>query len=209
MPCVAVERLLFKIQASGEVRLVARQPKNRKVQEIQNNAMQSADVKIEPKSESQSIQEMLSELSFAIGDRQSANSDDRFSAEDLSSNELHTEGSKDNPTESDVPDRKIKDASTKNDVPLPVAEQRIRTFAGHINSSKRHKLSRVPCPIARYSLDKLFRKCCTISDPRRESIRKRAPNGQHSRQPAISSWAHTLGIRYGKEYLFHCNFFSF
>ena len=165
--------------------------------------MQIADVKIEPKSESQSIQEMLSELSFAIGNRQSTNSDDRFSAEDLSCNELHTEESKDNPTESDVPDR------TKNDVPSPVAEQRIRTFAGHINSSKRQKLSRAPCPIARYSLDKLFRKCCTISDPGRESIRKRAHNGQHSRQPAFSSWTRTLGIRYGKEYLFLCNFFSF
>ena len=92
MPCVAVERLLFKIQASGEVHLVARQPKNRRAQEVQNNALESADVKIEPKSESQSIQEMLSELSFAIGNRQCANSDDRLSAEDLSSNELHTEG---------------------------------------------------------------------------------------------------------------------
>ena len=67
MPCVAVERLLFKIQASGEVRLVARQPKNRRVQEIQNNAMQSADVKIEPKSESQSIQEMLSSFHLQLG----------------------------------------------------------------------------------------------------------------------------------------------
>ena len=163
--------------------------------------MQSADVKIEPKRESQSIQEMLSEIPFAIGNGQSANSDDRFSAEDLSSNELHTDGSKDNPTESDVADRKIENASTRNDVPLPVAEERIRTFAGHIKSSKRHKLSRAPCPIARYSLDKLFRKCCTISDPGRESIRKRAPDGQHSRQPAFSSWAHTLGIRYGKAIL--------
>ena len=197
MPCVAVNRLLFKIQASGEVRLVAPKPKRRKAPQTQTSTVQSDKIKIEPKSESQSIQEMLSEIPFAVEDKHSANSNDKFPTEDLSSSEHYA-----NSSESELGDMNVEGGSTKSDSPSLVyvnnvsSEQRIRTFAGRINSSKRHKLSRAACPIARYSLDKLFSKCCSISDPKREWTRKRAPDGQHSRQPAFS-WAHTLGIRYG------------
>ena len=207
MPCVAVKRLLFKIQASGEVRLVAPKPKRRKAVETQNSTTQSDKIKIEPKSESRSIQEMLSGIPFANGDEQSANSNDKFPTEDLSCSEHYA-----NSSESDLGDMDVEGTSTKSDSPSLVcinnvsSEQLIRTFAGRINSSKKHKLSRVPCPIALYSLDKQFSKCCSISDPKRNWTRKR---DQHSRQPALS-WAHTLGIRYGKGYLIlHGNFFSF